>query len=112
MAFTIAPILSHIDPSLPTIAETEASDYALSSVLSQVSDSGKYPIAFDSCKRLPEELNYEIHDKKLLGIVWALKSWGAFLLSISSSFEVLTDHSSLQYFISSKILTLRQACWA
>ncbi|MBW0582805.1 hypothetical protein O181_122520 [Austropuccinia psidii MF-1] len=56
-------------------------------------------------KLLPAELNYEIHDKELLGIVWALKRWRAFLLSISSPFEVLTDHSSLQYFMSSKILT-------
>ncbi|MBW0544595.1 hypothetical protein O181_084310 [Austropuccinia psidii MF-1] len=70
-AFTTAPILSHFNPSLPTIVETDASDYALGAVLSQVSDSGKHPIAFDSCKLLPAELNYEIHDKELLGIVWA-----------------------------------------
>ncbi|MBW0584695.1 hypothetical protein O181_124410, partial [Austropuccinia psidii MF-1] len=111
-AFTIASILSHFNPSLPTIVKTNASDYALGAVLSQVSDSGKHPIAFDSCKLLPAELNYEIHDKELLGIVWALKRWRAFLLSISSPFEVLTDHSSLQYFMSSKIFTRHQARWA
>ncbi|MBW0491545.1 hypothetical protein O181_031260, partial [Austropuccinia psidii MF-1] len=111
-AFTTAPILSHFNPSLPTIVETDASDYALGAVLSQVNDSGKHPIAFDSCKLLPAELNYEIHDKELLGIVWALKRWRAFLLSLSNSFEVLTDHSSLQYFMSSKVLTCSQAHWA
>ncbi|MBW0565213.1 hypothetical protein O181_104928 [Austropuccinia psidii MF-1] len=111
-AFTSAPILSHFNPSLPTIVETDASDYALGAVLSQVNDSGKHPIAFDSWKLLPAELNYEIHDKELLGIVWALKRWRAFLLSLSNSFEVLTDHSSLQYFMSSKVFTCRQARWA
>ncbi|MBW0573809.1 hypothetical protein O181_113524, partial [Austropuccinia psidii MF-1] len=111
-AFTTAPILSHFNPSLPTIVETDASDYALGAVLSQVSDSGKHPIAFDSRKLIPAELNYEIHDKELLGIVWALKRWRAFLLSLSSPFEVLTDHSSLQYFMTSKVLTRRQARWA
>ncbi|MBW0494568.1 hypothetical protein O181_034283, partial [Austropuccinia psidii MF-1] len=111
-AFTTAPILSHFNPSLPTIVKTDHSDYALGAILSQVNDSGKHPIAFDSRKLLPAELNYEIHDKELLGIVWALKCWRAFLLSISNSFEVLTDHSSLQYFISSKVLTCRQAQWA
>ncbi|MBW0547953.1 hypothetical protein O181_087668 [Austropuccinia psidii MF-1] len=109
-AFTTAPILAHFNPSLPTIVETDASDYALGALLSQVNDSGKHPIAFDSCKLLPAELNYEIHDKELLGTVWALKRWGAFL-SLSNLFEVLTDHSSLQYFMSSKFLTCRQARW-
>ncbi|MBW0545726.1 hypothetical protein O181_085441 [Austropuccinia psidii MF-1] len=111
-AFTTAPILSHFNPSLPTIVETNASDYALGAVVSQVSDSGKHPISFNSHKRIPEELNYEIHDKERLGIVWALKCWRAFLLSLSSPFEVLTNHSSLQYFMSSKVLTCCQARWA
>ncbi|MBW0512137.1 hypothetical protein O181_051852, partial [Austropuccinia psidii MF-1] len=94
------------NPSLPTIVETNASDYTLGAVLGQVSDSRKPPTAFDSHKPIPEELNYDIHEKELLGIVWALKRWRAFLLSLSSLFEVLTDHSSLQYFMSSNVLTL------
>ncbi|MBW0488548.1 hypothetical protein O181_028263 [Austropuccinia psidii MF-1] len=53
-----------------------------------------------------------MHDKELLGIVWALKRWRAFLLSLSSPFKVLTNHSSLQYFMSSKVLTCCQARWA
>ncbi|MBW0593319.1 hypothetical protein O181_133034, partial [Austropuccinia psidii MF-1] len=110
-AFTTAPILSSLNPFLATIVETDASDYALNSVLSLVNDSGKHPIAFYSCKLLPAELDYEIHDKELLGIVWALKQLKA-LLSLSNSFEVLTDHSSLQYFMSSQFLTSRQAHWA
>ncbi|MBW0473269.1 hypothetical protein O181_012984 [Austropuccinia psidii MF-1] len=111
-AFTTAPILSHLNPSLPTIVETDCSDYAFGTVLRQVNDSGKHPIAFDSCKLLLTELNYEIHEKEPLGIVCALKCWRAFLLSLSDSFEVLKDHSSLQYFMSSKVLTCHQARWA
>ncbi|MBW0581361.1 hypothetical protein O181_121076 [Austropuccinia psidii MF-1] len=37
-AFTTAPILSHFNLSLPTIIETDASDYAWGVVLSQVND--------------------------------------------------------------------------
>ncbi|MBW0514057.1 hypothetical protein O181_053772 [Austropuccinia psidii MF-1] len=92
--------------------KTDASDYALGAVLSQVNDSGKHLIAFESCKLLPAELNCEIHDKELLGIAWALKRWRAFLLSLSNSFEVFTDHSSLQYFMSFKVLACRQVHWA
>ncbi|MBW0573598.1 hypothetical protein O181_113313, partial [Austropuccinia psidii MF-1] len=74
---------------------TNASNYALGAVLSKVSDSGKHSIAFESRKLIPEELSYEIHAKEHLGIVWDLKRWRAFLLSLSSPFEVLTNHSSL-----------------
>ncbi|MBW0488277.1 hypothetical protein O181_027992 [Austropuccinia psidii MF-1] len=62
-AFTTSPIFYHFNPSLPTIVETDACDYALGAVLSQVNDSGNQPIAFDSHKLLPAELNYEIHHK-------------------------------------------------
>ncbi|MBW0565059.1 hypothetical protein O181_104774, partial [Austropuccinia psidii MF-1] len=111
-AFTTAPILSHFNTSLPTILETDVSDYALGSVLSNVNDSGKHCISFDSCKLLPDELSYEIHDKEFLEMVLALKSLRAFLFSLSNPFEVLTDHFSSQYFISSKVLTSSQAHWA
>ncbi|MBW0498388.1 hypothetical protein O181_038103 [Austropuccinia psidii MF-1] len=108
-AFTTSPILSHFNPSLPTIVETDASDYALGAVLSQVNDSGKHPIAFDSRKLLPAELNYEILDKELRGIVWGLKRQRAFLLSLSDSFEVVTDHPFLQYLMPSKVLNFHKA---
>ncbi|MBW0525635.1 hypothetical protein O181_065350 [Austropuccinia psidii MF-1] len=91
-AFTTSPILSHFNASLPTIVEADASNYALGAVL--------------------KVLTYEIHDKEPLGMVWALKCSRAFLISLSSPFEVLTNHSFLQYFISSKVLTRCQACWA
>ncbi|MBW0561792.1 hypothetical protein O181_101507 [Austropuccinia psidii MF-1] len=72
-AFTTAPILSHFNTSLQAIVYTDASDYALGALLSKVNDSGKNTIEFDSCKLHPAELNYEIHEKELLGIVWAIK---------------------------------------
>ncbi|MBW0478853.1 hypothetical protein O181_018568 [Austropuccinia psidii MF-1] len=71
-----------------------------------------HPISFDSHKLLPAELSYEIHDKELLGIIWPLKCWRAFVLSLSNFFEVLTDNSSHQYFISSEFLTCFQDFWA
>ncbi|MBW0575537.1 hypothetical protein O181_115252 [Austropuccinia psidii MF-1] len=77
-----------------------------------VSDSGKHPMAFNTRKLIPAEPKYVINDKELLGIVWDLKRWWAFLLSLYSPLEVLTNHSSLQYFRSSKVLTCHQARWA
>ncbi|MBW0558634.1 hypothetical protein O181_098349, partial [Austropuccinia psidii MF-1] len=111
-AFTTASVLSHYNPSLPNIVDADASYYSLGAVPSQKPDAGKHPIAFDSGKRLPENFNYEINDKELLGIVWALKCCRSFLLSLFSLFEVLTDHSTLQYFMSSQISNCCQAGWA
>ncbi|MBW0479989.1 hypothetical protein O181_019704 [Austropuccinia psidii MF-1] len=105
-------MLSHFNPSLPNIVETDASDYALGVLMTQVNDSRKHPIAFDSAKLLSAELNYEIHDKELSGLVWALECWRAFLLFLSNSFEVLKDDSSVQYVNSYKVLTPFLAHWA
>ncbi|MBW0545849.1 hypothetical protein O181_085564 [Austropuccinia psidii MF-1] len=43
-ALTTAPTLSHFNPSLPLIVETDAHDFYLAAVMSQVNDSGKNPI--------------------------------------------------------------------
>ena len=72
-ACNTAPILSHCNPSLPIIVETDASDYALGAVLSHLSESGKHQMEFNSHKHLLAELNYDIYHKELLGIVLALK---------------------------------------
>ncbi|MBW0491189.1 hypothetical protein O181_030904 [Austropuccinia psidii MF-1] len=104
-SLTTAPILSHFNPSLPTIVETNASDYALGAVLIQVSESRKHPIAFDSIKCIPAELNYAIHENEVLGIFWSLKHLRDLVLSPSSPFEVLSNHSSLKYFLSSNVCT-------
>ena len=40
---------------------TDASDYAMGAVLSQVWDDGEHPVAFESRKMNPEEQNYPTH---------------------------------------------------
>ncbi|SCZ91750.1 BZ3500_MvSof-1268-A1-R1_Chr5-1g07649 [Microbotryum saponariae] len=85
-------VLRHYDPSLPCVIESDASDYAISAILSQSVDSQLRPVAFFSRKMTPAEQNYEIHDKELLAI--------------------FTDHNALQYFQTTKVLTRRQARWS
>ena len=41
------------------------------------------------------ELNYNIYNKELLGIVTALKEWRAFLYSTIKLFRVITDYKNL-----------------
>ncbi|MBW0579664.1 hypothetical protein O181_119379, partial [Austropuccinia psidii MF-1] len=95
-AFTTAPILSHFNPSLFTIVETNASNYALGAVLSQVSNSGKHPIAFNRRKLVPAELNYEIHDKELLGIAEFLSEFNFAITYCSGRLATFPDALSCQ----------------
>ena len=45
------------------------------------------------------ELNYNIYNKELLGIVTVLKKWRAFLHSIIELFRVITDYKNLVRFL-------------
>ena len=45
------------------------------------------------------ELNYNIYNKKLLGIVTVFKEWRVFLYSIIELFRVITDHKNLVRFL-------------
>ena len=59
------------------MVETDASDYAITAILSQISpiDGNLHPLAFYSCGMAPAELNYEIYDKELLAIFDAFQQW-------------------------------------
>jgi hypothetical protein len=72
---TRAPILKHFEPMRQIVAETNASDFAIGAVLSQVLHGQLHPIAFYSRMMDNAEINYDIHVKKLLAMVAALKEW-------------------------------------
>ena len=56
--------------------ETDASDFALGVVLSQLGDVEKlHPVAFHSRKFNAVEIHYEIHDNELLAIVGSFQEW-------------------------------------
>ena len=108
-----APILRYYDPKLESMLETDASDGVVAAILSQLYPDGEwYPVGYFSKTMAPAELNYPIHDKEMLAIVRALGQWRAELTGTSTAIKVLTDHRSLEYFMSSKILNSRQARWA
>jgi len=72
--FTTGPILTHFDDSRPTRLETDASDFALGAVQSQLCEDEKWhPVAFHSRKLSPAEINYDMHDKEMAAIVATFK---------------------------------------
>ena len=107
------PVLAHYKPGVKCVVETDASDFALGCVLSQKGEDGHlHPIAFISRSMVEAELNYPVHDKEFLAIFYALQEWRHYLEGCSVQFEVLSDHRSLEYFLTTKQLTRRQARWA
>ena len=45
------------------------------------------------------ELNYNIYNKELLGIVAVFKEWRAFLYSTTKLFKMVTDYKNLTGFL-------------
>jgi hypothetical protein len=109
---TSAPILQHYSEELETRIETDASNGVVAGVLSQKHGDDWLPVAFFSKTMNLAECNYQIHDKEMLAIVRSLEEWRPELQRKRDRFEIYTDHKSLEYFMTTKQLTARQARWA
>ena len=111
-AFLNSKIVRHYAAGLPVILETDASDFALSGVLSQIFPDRIHPIGFLLRKLCAAELNYDTHDKELLAIIESLKGWRHWTMETKDPVHIMTDHNNLKYFMTSKELNRRQVRWA
>lgn len=112
-ALKSAPILCHYDPFKQTRLETDASDGVVAGVLSQLQDDDLFhPIGYFSKTMIDAELNYPIYDKEMLAIFKSFKQYKPELLGAQKVVHVYTDHKALEYFMTTKDLTARQARWA
>jgi hypothetical protein len=55
------------------------------------------------------ELNYPIHDKEMLAIVSSFQHWRVHLEGTLERIQVVSNHKALEYFMTTKALTARQA---
>ena len=79
--------------------ETDASDFAIAAILSQMQDNNVWrPVAFFSKAMNPVERNYEIYDKEMLAIIKVFEEWLHYLKGAQETIEVLMDHQNLTYF--------------
>ena len=74
---------------------TDASDFAMGAVLSQVWDDGEHPVAYKSRKMNAAEQNYPTHERELLAVIHALRTWRHYLLG--KKFTIVSEHHSLKY---------------
>jgi hypothetical protein len=104
--------LTHWVPNAPIIVETNASDYVISGILSiHCEDEEIQPVAFCLQMLTALELNYNTHDKELLAIYEAFRSWHHYLEGSGNPVDIITDHKNLEYFSTMKLLTQWQAHW-
>jgi hypothetical protein len=108
----MAPILVHPDFSKPFYMETNTSNFALEVVLFQEGE-GRRLIQLHSIPEffLAVEIYYEIHDKEFLAIVNSFQEWRHLLEGASHQVTIYTNHKSLEYFITTRVLNRRQARW-
>ena len=101
------------DPELQTIVETDASDGAIATALTQVCTDGKIRlVAYYSRKITGPELNYNVHDKELLAIIESFRHWRVYLEGPKYTVKVYSDHKNLLYWNTTKQLNRRQVRWA
>ena len=101
----MASILASFDLERKIILETDASNQALGSCLSQPdAERQLHPVAYRSRNFSGPELNYDIHNKELLAIVDAFEEWQAYLEESRHLIMVYSDHKNLSYFTTTRKL--------
>lgn len=95
-SLTSEPILCTPDFSAPFILQTDASDFGLGAILSQIDTLGnERPIVYLSRKMLDRERKYTVSEKECLAIVWAIGKLQYYLYG--HTFTVYSDHQSLTW---------------
>jgi hypothetical protein len=84
------PILAAPNGEHPFTVTTDASDYAIGAVLSQGRGKDFRAVSFLYRPLTAVEKNYEVHDRELLAVVYALSNWRHYVHG--SRATVVTDY--------------------
>lgn len=103
------PILQYPDFTETFNLTTDASNYAIGSVLSQGSNQDDLPIAYASRILNKSEINYSTTEKELLAIVWSVKHFRPYLYG--RKFKIITDHKPLTWLMNVKDPGSRLVRW-
>jgi hypothetical protein len=106
-----SPVLMVANPAKPYVLQTDASNFGLGAVLSQMGDDGlKHPVAYASRKLQSRETKYATIEKECLAIVWSLKLFHVYLYG--QAFTIETDHQPLSWLQRMKDSNARLTRWS
>ena len=109
VALTSQPIVRPPNFDAPFVVKTDASNFAIGAVLTQMHEGKEVVIAYESRKLKSPEVKYLVHERELLAIVHALKIWRHYLLG--TRFTVETDNNPTKEILKQAHLSNRQANW-
>ncbi|CAF4830994.1 unnamed protein product [Pieris macdunnoughi] len=104
-----APILIYPDFTNPFVLTCDASNYAISAILSQGEIGKDQPIAFSSRTLNKAEVNYSTTEKECLAIVFGTKTFRPYLYG--HKFTIVTDHRPLKWLFNCKDPGSRLVRW-
>ena len=88
--------------------ETDASDSTIAGIFSQKQPDGEWhPIAYYLKTIIDTELNYPIHNKEMLAIIFSFQHWRTQLEGTPEPIHIVSDYKALEYFITTKALMAR-----
>ena len=92
---TSAPILCMPNEHDTFVLDTDASNFAIGAVLSQIVDGSERVVAYASRRLSRPEMNYCVTRRELLAVVYFTKYFRNYLLG--RRFCIRTDHAALQW---------------
>lgn len=108
-ALVSAPILAVPDFEKDFLVHCDASSTGIGGMLSQVINGVEHPIAYVSRSLNKQERNYSVTEREALAVIYAIEKFQAYLGS--KKFKIITDHSSLKWFLKLENPTGRLARW-
>lgn len=109
-AMTTAPVLACPDFSKPFTVHCDASDFGIGGTLTQEFNGEEHPLAYYSRSLSPPERNYSATEREALAVVNTVEHFRPYLEG-STQFKIITDHSSLKWFLNLKNPTGRLERW-
>ncbi|GBG79669.1 hypothetical protein CBR_g29817 [Chara braunii] len=104
------PVLKVVDPSLPFVVTTDASQYGIGVVLLQDDDNGYRPVEFVSARMPSEKVPTSTYERELYALRQALDHWKHYLLG--RHFKVYSDHETLRWLKTHAKMTPKLTRWA